>query len=57
MMFRSAAVAAALLLALAACGGYDPAEDAEPGEAVTTTPADSPVVRGAAEPGPQWDND
>lgn len=51
------AAGTALLALGAACGGYDPPEQAEPGETVTATPADSAAVRGAEQPGPQFDND
>ena len=38
-------------------GGYDPPEQAEPGETATASPADSALFPGAEQPGPQFDND
>lgn len=46
----------ALLLAgslLAACGGYDPPEEADPADSAYPTPTDTTLVPGAAQPGPQ----
>lgn len=46
----------ALLLAgslLAACGGYDPPEEADPLDSAEPTPTDTAFVPGAEEPGPQ----
>ncbi|MBW3572017.1 MAG: hypothetical protein KY467_13015 [Gemmatimonadetes bacterium] len=52
------AAAAMAAAALAGCGGgNDAPEQAEPGDRVTATPVDSGVVRGADQPGPQYDND
>jgi hypothetical protein len=46
-----------LVMLPAGCGGYDPPEQAEPGETVTAVPGDTTKVRGADQPGPQFDND
>lgn len=50
-------VALVVVTLLAGWGGYGPPEQAEPGETVTASPADSALLPGAQQPGPQFDND